>query len=84
MRASGPIWSSCHSPRSPWVMRPCGDTATASVITMPAPPCANLPRWTRCQSFTRPSVAEYWHIGEITMRFLAVMLRIVIGWNRGG
>ena len=34
----------------------------------PAPPCANLPRCTRCQSVTWPSCAEYWHMGEMTMR----------------
>jgi hypothetical protein len=44
----------------------------------------NLPRCTRCQSLATPSAAEYWHIGEIRMRFLAVTPRRVIGWNNSG
>jgi hypothetical protein len=28
-----------------------------------------------------PSVAEYWHIGETTMRFLRIMLLMVRGEN---
>src|SRR5436309_11041504 len=27
----------------------------------------------KCQSFMQPSSAEYWHMGEITMRFGSVM-----------
>src|SRR6185295_6219602 len=65
------IWASSQMPVSPWVMRPRFSTAVASTNTMPAPPWANLPRCTRCQSVTWPSSAEYWHIGETTMRFLA-------------
>ena len=34
----------------------------------PTPPAARLPRWTRCQSFAIPSSAQYWHIGDITIR----------------
>ena len=50
-------------------MRPSGETAAASVMTSPAPPMARAPRWTRCQSFARPSSAEYWHMGETPTRF---------------
>jgi len=62
-------WSSDQMPRSFGVMRPSGETAVASDITMPAPPTARLPRWTRCQSSANPSVEEYWHIGETMIRF---------------
>src|SRR3954467_11430325 len=58
-------------PVSPCVMRPRFSAAVASTNTMPAPPCANLPRCTRCQSVTWPSSAEYWHIGETTIRLRA-------------
>src|ERR1700716_1569297 len=70
------ICESSQIPVSPWVMRPRFSTAVASTNTMPAPPWANLPRWTRCQSVTSPSRAEYWHIGETTMRFLSSTSRI--------
>src|SRR5437660_10491429 len=57
---------------------------------MPAPPWANLPRWTRCQSVTWPSSAEYWHIGDTTMRLRASTSRnrtlsnnIGFGFTRG-
>ncbi len=68
-------------PVSPWVMRPRFSTAVASTNTTPAPPCANLPRCTRCQSVTCPSFAEYWHIGETTMRFLRETSLIFSGSN---
>ena len=45
---------------------------------------ARLPRCTMCQSFGRPSVAEYWHMGETTTRFASVMPRSRNGWNIGG
>jgi hypothetical protein len=48
-----------QSPVHPGVMRPSGVTAVASATRSPAPPTARLPRWTRCQSFGRPSVALY-------------------------
>src|SRR5580658_5893409 len=54
-------------PRSCGLMRPSADTAQASVKTREAPPTARLPRWTRCQSLAKPSVLEYWHMGETTM-----------------
>jgi hypothetical protein len=63
--------ASLQIPVSPWVIRPRPSTAVASTNTMPAPPCANLPRCTRCQSVTWPSLAEYWHIGETTIRLRA-------------
>ena len=63
-------------------MRPSAFTAVASVITMPAPPTARDPRWTRCQSVGTPStVAEYWHIGETKMRLRNSMSRSVIASN---
>jgi broad specificity phosphatase PhoE len=71
-------------PVSPWVMRPRRSTAVASTNTAPAPPCANLPRCTKCQSVTWPSCAEYWHIGEMTMRLRRRTPRSSIGWKRSG
>src|ERR1700742_489796 len=62
-------------PRSAGVIRPSGLTAEASVITNAAPPMARLPRCTKCQSLTKPSVLEYSHIGETTMRWGKVRLR---------
>src|SRR5688572_2153973 len=63
-----PICESSQMPVSPCVMRPRFSTAVASTNTTPAPPWANLPRCTRCQSVTWPSCAEYWHMGETTIR----------------
>src|SRR3990170_6291201 len=60
-------------PVQPWVMRPSRVTAVFSTTIMPAPEQARLPRCTRCQSVIEPSSAEYWHIGETTMRFGSVM-----------
>src|SRR4051812_39367858 len=56
-------------PRSWGLMRPSAVTADASVNTSAAPPTARLPRWTRCQSFAKPSTDEYWHMGDTRMRF---------------
>src|ERR1700690_1649009 len=64
-------------------MRPSGVTAVASVNTRPAPPAARAPRWTRCQSLAKPSMLEYWHIGETAMRFGRVTSRNEIGENKG-
>jgi hypothetical protein len=50
-------------------------------MTNPTPPVALVPRCTRCQSLAKPSVAEYWHIGEVTILFLRVMFFIVTGEN---
>src|SRR5438034_8183483 len=54
-------------------MRPSRVTCVASTISRPAPLYARWPRWIRCQSFMQPSSATYWHIGDTTMRFGAVM-----------
>src|ERR1700691_3826768 len=69
-------------PRSCGLMRPSGETAQASVKTREAPPTARLPRWTRCQSFAKPSELEYWHIGETTMRLRSRTSRICNSSNR--
>src|SRR5260221_2390041 len=53
-------------------MRPSGVTPVASTIISPAPEQAYWPRCMRCQSVMRPSLAEYWHIGETTMRLGSV------------
>ena len=37
-----------------------------------------------CQSVTWPSCAEYWHIGEMTMRLRSRTPRSSIGWNSSG
>jgi hypothetical protein len=66
---------------SPGVMRPSRSTAVASTIASATPPTARLPRWTRCQSLASPSCDEYWHMGDMTMRFLNVTPRMVSGLN---
>src|SRR3977135_3275061 len=63
-------------------MRPIADTAVASIVTIPALDCSNWPQWTRCQSVAQPSTAEYWHIGETTMRLASASLRSLYGVNR--
>ena len=78
------IWLSSHRPRSPCVTRPRGSTAQFSVNTMPNLPSANLPRWTRWKSFTSPSVARNWTMGETTQRLGAVTPRILNGEKRSG
>src|SRR5476651_402039 len=49
-------------------MRPWRSTWVASTTTSAAPEFASMPRCMRCQSLAQPSSAEYWHIGETTMR----------------
>jgi hypothetical protein len=49
------------------------------VMISPAPPTALLPRCARCQSLAKPSVAEYWHMGDITILLRSVTLLIVNG-----
>ena len=49
-------------------MRPMRSTAVASTTTMPAREMASCIRCWRCQSVALPSAAEYWHMGETTMR----------------
>jgi hypothetical protein len=78
MRAKASACSSFHRPRHQGVMRPRGSICVASVNTMPAPPTAREPRWTRCQSSGTPSVALYWHMGENMMRLRAVTPRRAI------
>src|SRR5262245_10684611 len=51
---------------------------------MPAPPMANLPRCTRCQSVGAPSTAAYCDIGDTTMRLRAVSPRTQKGRNSTG
>jgi len=72
---------SSHRPRSAQLMRPRGSTAVASRISRPAPDCARLPRCMACQSLARPSSAEYWHIGAMTMRLDRVRGPNEIGEN---
>src|ERR1700732_2737787 len=62
-------------------MRPSGETPAASVKTREAPPTARLPKCTRCQSFAKPSVLEYWHMGETTIRLRRVSSRMVSSSN---
>src|SRR5450756_1435865 len=82
IRASGSMCLSAHRPRQPGVMRPSGATPVASTMTKPAPPTAREPKCTKCHSFARPSVAEYWHIGETPIRLRNVTERTVNGENK--
>src|SRR5690349_10346765 len=61
---------------------PSAVTAVASDITRPAPPWAKAPRWTRCQSVGRPSIDEYWHMGDTHTRLRIVVPRRVRGEKR--
>src|SRR6476619_6555278 len=63
-------------------MRPSAVTTEASVNTTAAPPTARLPRCTRCQSFAKPSMLEYWHIGDTITRLGSVNERSGNGSNR--
>src|SRR5437762_8302954 len=65
-------------------MRPSRVTPVASTTSMPGPDSASWPRWMRCQSVIAPSSAEYWHIGETTMRFGSVTPPSWIGVNNLG
>ena len=51
--------SGAYIPAQPGEILPSASTLVISVMINPAPPTARLPRWTRCQSSTVPSVAEY-------------------------
>ena len=55
------------------------ETESTEAGLQPAPPTARDPRWTMCQSFAKPSVHEYSHIGETMMRLGSVRLRSAIG-----
>ena len=57
-------------------------TAVASTITSATPPAARLPKCTRCQSSASPSLAMYWHMGDIAIRLRSVTPRIVSGLSR--
>ncbi len=57
-------------------------TAVASIHSRLAPDSAMVPRCTMCHSVAQPSTAEYWHIGDTTMRFGKVRPRRVNGENR--
>ena len=46
------------------------------------PATARLPRWTKCQSFAKPSSQLYWHIGETAIRLRSVTSRKVSGEKR--
>src|SRR5882672_7320656 len=65
-------------------MRPSGVTPVASTIISPAPEQAYCPRCCRCQSVMRPCSAEYWHIGDTTMRLGSVTPPSRIGVNSLG
>ena len=65
-------------------MRPMAETAVASIVNMPAPDCSICPQWMPCQSEARPSTAEYWHIGDTTMRLARFSLRSANGEKRAG
>src|SRR4026209_2198904 len=54
-------------------MRPSRVTLVFSTTNSPAPEQAMVPRCCRCQSVIEPSSAEYWHIGDTTMRLGSVM-----------
>src|SRR3954452_10665057 len=62
-------------------MRASGETAVASRIISPAPDRARWPRWIMCQSPAMPSVAEYWHIGAMMIRFAKRRFPIIRGSN---
>src|SRR6266567_6577347 len=60
-------------------MRPLGSTAVASSITTPAPDIGSVMAFCRCHFVGSPSTAEYWHIGEIAMRFGTMRGPVSIG-----
>jgi hypothetical protein len=63
-------------------MRPSGLTAVASTNNKPAPEIAKELKWVKCQSVALPFSAEYWHIGEIMMRFASVCVPMFNGEKR--
>jgi hypothetical protein len=62
-------------------MRPGADTAVASIVNRPALDCNICPQCTVCQSVAQPLTAEYWHIGDTTMRLARTSLRKLKGEN---
>src|SRR4051794_11026852 len=71
-------------PVQPWVMRPSRVTPVASTKPSASPPAAKRAWCWWCQSWTAPSTAEYWHIGESTTRLRSVRPRRVSGVNSAG
>src|SRR4051795_5539529 len=63
-------------------MRPIASTWVASMQNIAAPDRLRLLMWVKCQSVGTPSSAEYWHIGDTTMRFFKFRPRSLIGENR--
>src|SRR6478752_5850781 len=63
-------------------MRPIASTWVASMQNIAAPERLRLLMWVKCQSVGTPSSAEYWHIGDTTIRFFKVRPRSLIGENR--
>ncbi len=72
MRFQASRCSAFHRPGQPSVMRASGEGHVISATTMPAPPMARAPRWTRWKSPGTPSTHEYCAIGETTTRFGSV------------
>src|SRR5438034_1569010 len=75
MRVQAVTCSGLYIPVQPGVMRPSRLTSVISATTRAAPPTAREPRFTRCQSLGVPSSAEYWHMGDTTIRFESSMSR---------
>src|SRR3954468_21710882 len=71
-------------PGQPYVLRAAPSTDVSSTNTIPAPPMANLPRCTRCQSVGAPSLARYCDIGDTTTRLRATRPRSPIGVKSSG
>ena len=84
MRFQASTCSGLYIPVQPGLIRPSRLTSVISATMRAAPPAARLPRWTRCQSFGVPSSAEYWHIGDTTMRLERTRSRSRNGVNIGG
>ena len=78
----GPLMGGAANVEEHTFERPTGVTPAASTQTMPAPPTARLPRGTKCHSLGMPSSAEYWHIGDTTIRLRRVTPRRVSGLSR--
>ena len=87
MRFQAAIVLVVYMPAQPWVMRPSAETSVISVKTRPAPPdgasCRGAPG---ASPPPRRPPAEYWHIGETTMRFSSSRLAQLKGREdrRGG
>ena len=62
-------------------MRPIASTWVASMQNIAAPDSASELMWVKCQSLASPLTAEYWHIGDTTMRLASVRSRSLSGEN---